>query len=115
MAQAECLPDLAFGERLLAGHQVRLDSRDRRGDAPCSPHVAPCLGELDPDLLGGLVGRLRFGGRTRTVRRVRGRTAVDNLRLDSSRFIAHNLLYQSSTLGEPRMSTTGGITALFLI
>ena len=89
VAEAERLADLALGERLLAGHQVGLDPGDRRGDAPGGAHLAPRLGELEPDRLGGLRRRSDAGraGRS-TDRRRRGR----NMRLDSSVFIAHNLL-----------------------
>ena len=59
VAEPERLADLAFGERLLAGHQVGLDAGDRRGHAPGRAHLAPRLGQLDADGLGGLAGRDR--------------------------------------------------------
>ena len=59
VAQAEGLPDLALGERLLTGHEVGVDPGDRRRDAPGGPHLAPGVGEPDPDLLGD--GRVRPG------------------------------------------------------
>ena len=99
VAEAERLADLALGERLLAGHQIGLDAGDRRGHAPGRAHVAPGLGQLDADGLGGLAGGARVGGRRGAVRGVRARTALGNLRLDSSVFIGHNLLCESSTFG----------------
>ena len=53
VAQAERLANLALGQRLLARHQVGLDAGDRRRDAPRGAHLAPRLGELEPDRLGG--------------------------------------------------------------
>ena len=93
MAQPECLADLAFREWFLASHEICLDTGDRGRHAPCRAHVAPGFGQLDADLLRGLrpPGRAVRGGRARNV--------IGNLRLDSSVFIAHNLLYESSSLG----------------
>ena len=99
MAEPQRLADLAFGERLLAGHEVRLDAGDRGGHAPGRAHVAPRLRQLDADGLGGRAGRPVGFGRRRAVGGVRARTATLYLRLDSSLFIGHNLLCESSTLG----------------
>ena len=49
----ERLADLALGQRFLAGHEVGLDAGDRRRDAPGRAHLAPRLGELEADRLGG--------------------------------------------------------------
>ena len=69
----ERLADLALGERLLAGHQVGLDPGDRRRHAPGGAHLAPRLGELDADRLGGR----RWTGRSARVESVvHGRTTI---------------------------------------
>ena len=52
MRQPERLADLALGERFAAGHQVGVDAGDRRRDAPRGAHLAPGVGELEPDRLG---------------------------------------------------------------
>ena len=72
VAEPERLADLALGERLLAGHEVGLDAGDRRGHAPGRAHVAPGLGELDADGLGGLArGAVVVGRRRRRSWRAR--------------------------------------------
>ena len=43
-------------ERLLARHEVGLDAGDRRRHAPGRAHLAPRLGELEADRLGGRGG-----------------------------------------------------------
>ena len=99
VAEAKRLADLAFGERLLAGHQIGLDPGDRRGHAPGRAHVAPGLGELDPDGLGRPARRAVANWRHGAIRRVRTRTGLGNLRFDSRVFWVHNLLCESSSLG----------------
>jgi hypothetical protein len=110
MAQPEGFADLTLGERLLAGHEIRLHPGDRRGHPPRGAHLAPRLGELESDPFG----------RPRSVA-VRGsidrRAAVTapgrNVRLDSSVLFVHNLLCQGSTLdrGEVTMHATQAPTA----
>ena len=67
VAQAERLADLAFRQRLLARHEVCLHPGDRRRHAPGGAHLAPCLGQVQPDRLGG--GRGRAGRIAMTVGR----------------------------------------------
>ena len=86
MAEPERLADFALGQGHLAGHQVGLDPGDRRGHAPGRPHLAPRLREIEPDRLGR--PGCRDAGRTIVHRRL----VVRNMRLDSSLFVAHNLL-----------------------
>ena len=88
VAQAERLANLPFGERLLARHQVRLDTGDGRRHAPGRPHLTPGRSQLDPYLLRRLAAMV-----VRWARSGRARGLVhENVRLDSSSFIAHNLL-----------------------
>ena len=52
VGQAEGFANLAFGQRLLAGHEVGLDAGDRGRHTPGGTHLAPRLGELEADRLG---------------------------------------------------------------
>ncbi len=88
MRQPERLADLPLGQRLVADHQVGVDPPDRRSDAPRRAHLAPGLGELETESLrrsDGLAGPAV--------------TVIGNVRLDSSEFVRHNLLCESSTEG----------------
>ncbi len=51
VAEVQRLADLALGQGLLPGHQVGVHARDRGRDAPRGTHLAPGIGQLQPDLL----------------------------------------------------------------
>ena len=100
MRQAERLADLALRQRRLPGQEVRLDSRDRRRDAPRGAHLAPGVGKADriasADESARRAGRTTDSALVTAVRVPRARTC----HLTLAHFWRRNVLFERSLIKE---------------